>query len=61
MLGNLLVMALSLVNVFVHSRDGYTAVVPTGLILSGIVVLILMFTGWMDWSMVYHHRVGVTE
>ena len=61
MLGNLLAMALSLVNVFVHSRDGYTAVVPTGLILSGIVVLILIFTGWIGWSMVYRHRVGVAE
>ena len=33
---------LSLVNAFVHSRDGYTAVVPTGLILSATVLLILL-------------------
>jgi uncharacterized membrane protein len=32
----------SLLNVFVHSRDGYTAVVPTGLTLSAIVVVILL-------------------
>jgi uncharacterized membrane protein len=41
---------LSLLNVFVHSRDGYTAVVPTGLTLSAIVVAILLLstvaTGW---------------
>jgi uncharacterized membrane protein len=43
----------------VHSRDGYTAVVPTGLILSGVVVLILMVTAWMGWEMVYRDRVGV--
>ncbi len=60
-LGNGLALVLSLVNVFVHSRDGYTAVVPTGLILSGLVVLILLFTGWMGWSMVYRHRVGVAN
>jgi uncharacterized membrane protein len=36
-----LAVLLSLVNVLVHSRDGYTAVVPTGLTLSAIVVAIL--------------------
>jgi uncharacterized membrane protein len=57
--GNALVIVLSVINVFVHSRDGYTAVVPTGLILSGLVVLILMATAWMGWEMVYRDRVGV--
>ena len=60
-LGNGLVIALSLINVFVHSRDGYTAVVPTGIILSGIVVLIMMIMGWMDREPVYRHRIGVTD
>ena len=60
-LGNGLVVALALINVFVHSRDGYTAVVPTGIILSGIVVFIMMITGWMGGEMVYRHRVGVTD
>jgi len=36
-------------------------VVPTGLILSAIVVVLLLFTGWMGWEMVYRHRVGVAE
>lgn len=35
--------------------------VPTGLILSLIVVLILLFTGWKGWEMVYRHRVGVAD
>ncbi len=60
-LGNGLVLALSILNAFVHSRDGYTAVVPTGLILSGLVVLILLLTGWLGWAMVYRHRVGVAN
>jgi uncharacterized membrane protein len=60
-LGNLVAILLSLVNAFVHSRDGYTAVVPTGLILSGVVVLILAVTGWLGWSMVYRHGVGVAN
>jgi uncharacterized membrane protein len=45
-LGNATALILSLINAFVHSRDGYTAVIPTGLILSTLVVLILMFTAW---------------
>jgi uncharacterized membrane protein len=36
-------------------------VIPTGLVLSVIVVLILLFTGWKGWEMVYRHRVGVTN
>lgn len=33
---------LALLNAFVHSRDGWTAVVPEGLILSGIVALLML-------------------
>src|SRR6266851_10208335 len=36
--GYALAVLLALINAFVHSRDGYTAVVPTGLMLSGLVV-----------------------
>jgi uncharacterized membrane protein len=59
LIGNILVLGLSLLNAFVHSRDAWTSVVPTGLILSAVVVVIMLFTGWMGWSMVYRHRVGV--
>jgi uncharacterized membrane protein len=59
-LGNAVALILSLINAFVHSRDGYTAVIPTGLILSTLVVLILMFTAWSGWSMVYRHGVGAS-
>ncbi len=55
-----LAFLLSLVNVFVHSRDGYTAVVPTGLTLSAAVVVILLFTGWVGSALVHRHRVGVS-
>ncbi|WP_158809255.1 DUF2231 domain-containing protein [Beijerinckia sp. L45] len=60
-LGQLVAALLSLLNVFVHSRDGYTAVVPEGLLLSALVVLILLVTGWVGTSMAYRTtRVGVT-
>ena len=41
---------LSVANAFVHSRDGYTAVVPTGLTLSCIVVVLMLLVTWMGWN-----------
>jgi uncharacterized membrane protein len=58
-IGNIVVLILATCNMLVHSRDGWTSVVPTGLILSALVALILLFTGWMGWALVYRHRVGV--
>jgi uncharacterized membrane protein len=37
------------------------AVIPAGIVLSLITVLILLFTGWKGWEMVYRHRVGVAD
>jgi|SRR5690349_19309941 len=59
LLGNLAVLVLSFFNLLIHSRDAWTSVMPTGLILSIIVVLILPVTGWLGWAMVYRHGVGV--
>ena len=41
---------LSLVNVFVHSRDAWTSVVPQGIWLSGISALLLLIVGIRGWS-----------
>jgi uncharacterized membrane protein len=57
--GYVLALAVSLVNVFVHSRDAYTAVVPTGLTLSALVVIILLVAGWAGSALVHRHRKGV--
>jgi uncharacterized membrane protein len=40
---------LSLVNVFVHTRDGWTSVVPDGITLSLIVTVLLLITGLRGW------------
>jgi uncharacterized membrane protein len=56
--GYMLAVLLSLVNAFVHSRDGYTAVVPTGLMLSGLVVVVLLITGWMGQALIARRREG---
>jgi len=60
-IGNIAVLVLSFFNLLVHTRDAWTSVVPTGLILSIIVVMILPFTAWLGWSMVYRCRVGVHQ
>ena len=61
MLLNVTAMLLSLLNAFVHSRDGWTAVVPEGLILSGVVVALLGVSAWLGGSLSYRHGVGVAE
>lgn len=53
-----LAVLLSLLNVFVHSRDGYTAVVPLGLTFSTIVVVILLFTFRTGWALTHPRRIG---
>ena len=61
MLGNLAVLVLALFDNLVHSRDAWTSVVPTGLILSAVIVALMLVTGWLGASLVYRHGVGVAE
>jgi uncharacterized membrane protein len=42
LIGYALAVSLAVINAFVHSRDGYTAVVPSGLMLSASVVIALV-------------------
>ena len=56
--GYAVAVLLSLINAFVHSRDGYTAVVPTGLMLSGLVVVVLLLTAWIAVATANRQRVG---
>jgi len=56
--GYALAVLLSLMNAFVHSRDGYTAVVPTGLMLSGLVIVVLLLTALIGTALANRSRVG---
>lgn len=58
-IGSALALALEIINAFVHTRDAYTSVVPTGLTLSALSVLILFVTAWSGWAMVYRHGIGI--
>lgn len=58
-LGNIAVLILSTFNALIHTRDAYTSVVPSGLMVSSLTVAILLVTGWNGWTLVYRHGVGV--
>jgi uncharacterized membrane protein len=53
LIGNAIVLVLALINSFVHARDGWTGVVPTGLTLSVITVLLMVVTGFLGHTMTY--------
>jgi uncharacterized membrane protein len=53
-------VVLSLVNFWMRYRDGEEAY-PTVLWMSLVVVLLLLFNGWMGGELVFRHRVGVAD
>jgi len=59
--GNVVAVLIELFNWYLRYQAGETAIVPTGLLLSLVVVCILLFTGWKGWKLVYLHRVGVSD
>jgi uncharacterized membrane protein len=59
--GNIVIVLVQIYNWYARYSEGAAAVVPKGFILSLIVVLGLLFTGWKGWEMVYRHRVGVAD
>lgn len=51
-------VVLSIFNVLIHSRDGYTAIVPTGLTLSGVVLVLLLVAISPGWALTNRYRIG---
>lgn len=60
-IGGVVVLCLAFVNSLVHAGDGWTAVVPYGLILSAATVVVMAVTDWLGRSMVFRHGVGVSS
>ena len=44
--GGLIVLVLAVTNSFIHTADGWTAVMPYGLTLSIVTVLVVILTAW---------------
>lgn len=57
--GFLLVLALGVLNSFVHAGDGWTAIVPYGLTVSAVTVLLIVITVWLGRSTARFSRVIV--
>lgn len=61
LIGNIVVLVLAFLNNLIHTRDAWTSVVPTGLILSIVTVLVMSVTAWFGREMVYRYGVGVVR
>ena len=55
---NIAVLGLALVNAFVHSRDAWTSVMPTGIILSGIVAVLVIVSSWTGTTVAHRLSTG---
>lgn len=55
---NVAVLGLALVNAFVHSRDAWTSVMPTGIILSGIVAVLVIVSSWTGTTVAHRLSTG---
>jgi uncharacterized membrane protein len=49
---------LSLLNVFIHSRDAWTSVVPQGISISMIVTILLLMAAFNGWKVTSVHTLG---
>jgi uncharacterized membrane protein len=58
---NVLAVLVELYNLFIRYQSGSAAIVPTGLTLSLIAVLLLLFSGWKGGDLVFRSRVGVAD
>ncbi len=60
-IGNALALFIAAFNWYWRFDHGSSVIVPTGVVLSGLVVLGLAFSGWKGGEMVFRHRVGVAD
>jgi uncharacterized membrane protein len=60
-MGNLLIVGIALVNLFLRWDDPESAIVWWGLLLSLVTGGLLVVTGWYGGELAYRHRVGVIE
>jgi uncharacterized membrane protein len=49
-IGSVAALILATFDMFIHTRDAWTSVIPWGLALSTATVLVLILTGWVTWQ-----------
>ncbi len=60
--GNLAAVAISGWNFYLRYHAGAAAGLNSAYtLISALVVVIILFTGWKGWELVYRHRVGVAD
>lgn len=59
-IGNLAAFVVALFNAFIHSRDAWTSVVPTGLTLSIVTTVLIVINACLGWA-VLRQRYGGLE
>jgi uncharacterized membrane protein len=59
--GNLLAVVLEAVNLYLRAVPGPAVATVGQTVLSGVVVVLLLFNGWMGWEMVYRKHVGILD
>jgi uncharacterized membrane protein len=60
-IGSVIVLTLAIVNSFVHAADGWTGVVPYGLMLSAVTVLVMVVSNWFGRALAFRYGVGMSE
>lgn len=60
MLANVTAVLLEIVNLFLRLKNP-DAIASTGVYISGLVVLILLYSGWKGGDLVYRHGIGVRD
>jgi uncharacterized membrane protein len=60
-IGNVVAVLISVVNFYWRYRYGAAGILPAGLLMSLLVVVILLFTGWKGGELVFRHRVAVYD
>jgi len=61
MIANVTAVVISVINFVIRMDDPAAPIDSLGVYLSGAVVLILLYSGWLGGHMVYRHRVAVQE
>ena len=56
---NVAVVVIEAVNLYLRSMHGAEIVIPTGLLLSLLGAVLLLFSGWKGGALVYRYRVGI--